>query len=351
MKKLVIGLLVVGLMIGPAFAHPGGTDSKGGHTNRSTGEYHYHHGYPEHDHVDGVCPYDYDDRTGERSGSSGSGSSYTYTAKAETYDWYDDYREAQEARRAAEKELEEIKSNQLRNLALSAVVGLCGGLSTLIVQIRRSHKRLEERERWLLQRAEDAVKSAKREVETEWFSRLKAVEASKEESERMLIDERRRLETDRLKYEENRRQNSVMFFEMAKRAVDEDQKNTYLSKVVLNALPPTPEGGLVYVPHDLNTGLYHREYLPCGVKRMVLASKKNVAAFGLKQCPECMHAAQPTGDLIVYASPTNTQVYHVENAICASYTAKAIPLSEAHKRRLRPCSKCMPPAENPKVWF
>lgn len=43
------------------WAHPGRTDSSGGHYNRSTGEYHYHHGYPAHQHPDGVCPYDFDD--------------------------------------------------------------------------------------------------------------------------------------------------------------------------------------------------------------------------------------------------------------------------------------------------
>ncbi len=50
-------------------AHPGRTDGNGGHTNHSTGEYHYHHGYSAHDHYDmdgdGVvdCPYEFDDRT------------------------------------------------------------------------------------------------------------------------------------------------------------------------------------------------------------------------------------------------------------------------------------------------
>lgn len=39
-------------------AHPGKTDSSGGHYDHSTGEYHYHHGYPAHQHPDGVCPYD-----------------------------------------------------------------------------------------------------------------------------------------------------------------------------------------------------------------------------------------------------------------------------------------------------
>lgn len=40
-----------------AYGHSGRTDSKGGHYDRSTGEYHYHHGLPPHDHPGGVCPY------------------------------------------------------------------------------------------------------------------------------------------------------------------------------------------------------------------------------------------------------------------------------------------------------
>lgn len=47
------------------YAHPGGTDSNGGHYDRSTGEYHYHHGYPAHQHTNGECPYDFDDITNE----------------------------------------------------------------------------------------------------------------------------------------------------------------------------------------------------------------------------------------------------------------------------------------------
>lgn len=56
-----------------AFAHPGSTDSNGGHYDRSTGEYHYHHGYPAHQHPDGRCPYNYKDRTGWNSGSPSGG--------------------------------------------------------------------------------------------------------------------------------------------------------------------------------------------------------------------------------------------------------------------------------------
>lgn len=55
-----------------SFAHPGGTDGSGGHYNHDTGEYHYHHGYPEHQHEDGVCPYLYNDNTDHNSHSSKS---------------------------------------------------------------------------------------------------------------------------------------------------------------------------------------------------------------------------------------------------------------------------------------
>lgn len=63
--------------------HPGRTDSKGGHYNRSTGEYHYHHGYSEHQHYDmdgdgkKDCPYDFDDKTNHNSGSNSSGNYYS----------------------------------------------------------------------------------------------------------------------------------------------------------------------------------------------------------------------------------------------------------------------------------
>lgn len=56
---LIIILALVTLLCIPIIvsAHAGRTDSAGGHYVTSTGEYHYHHGYPAHQHIDGVCPY------------------------------------------------------------------------------------------------------------------------------------------------------------------------------------------------------------------------------------------------------------------------------------------------------
>ncbi len=62
-KTSLILMSIVIIILGSCvavFAHPGKTDSDGGHFDRSTGEYHYHHGYPAHQHENGTCPYDFD---------------------------------------------------------------------------------------------------------------------------------------------------------------------------------------------------------------------------------------------------------------------------------------------------
>lgn len=81
MKRFLAFVFAFVLLLSPAvLAHSGKTDANGGHYDRSTGEYHYHHGYPAHQHYDmngdGIidCPYDFDDQTGRNSGGSSSGS-------------------------------------------------------------------------------------------------------------------------------------------------------------------------------------------------------------------------------------------------------------------------------------
>ena len=84
MKKIILLFSLLLLISVPsASAHPGSTDSNGGHYNQSTGEYHYHHGYDDHQHYDmdgdGIadCPYNFKDKTSSSSGTSGSGSKST----------------------------------------------------------------------------------------------------------------------------------------------------------------------------------------------------------------------------------------------------------------------------------
>lgn len=60
MLSIIIILLLVCCFPISVFAHQGRTDENGGHYVRDTGEYHYHHGFPEHQHENGICPYEYD---------------------------------------------------------------------------------------------------------------------------------------------------------------------------------------------------------------------------------------------------------------------------------------------------
>lgn len=59
MKKKILFIILIIILLIPTivFAHSGRTDSSGGHYNSSTGDYHYHHGYSEHYHYKGLCPY------------------------------------------------------------------------------------------------------------------------------------------------------------------------------------------------------------------------------------------------------------------------------------------------------
>lgn len=82
-----LAALLAVLLALPVLAHPGRTDSKGGHYDHSDGTYHYHHGYPAHQHrdLDGDgkldCPYDFDDKTNHSSSSSSGSSRITPTVK------------------------------------------------------------------------------------------------------------------------------------------------------------------------------------------------------------------------------------------------------------------------------
>lgn len=62
-RVLFLIVVVMLFLCLPVISHSGRTDSKGGHRNSATGEYHYHHGHSAHQHYDidedGIldCPY------------------------------------------------------------------------------------------------------------------------------------------------------------------------------------------------------------------------------------------------------------------------------------------------------
>lgn len=78
MKKILPMILCILLLIPLTIqAHSGRTDASGGHYDHQTGEYHYHHGYPAHQHLSGICPYNYDDKTGQNSIGESNSSTFS----------------------------------------------------------------------------------------------------------------------------------------------------------------------------------------------------------------------------------------------------------------------------------
>lgn len=113
MRRLFILVVCLLMLLSPASAHSGGTDSKGGHYDHSTGEYHYHHGHPAHQHDNGECPYNFDDQTGKKSGSSSKDSSKSKSSQDKT----------PSTKKSALSELWGIVKGLLTGLA--CFVGLC----------------------------------------------------------------------------------------------------------------------------------------------------------------------------------------------------------------------------------
>lgn len=75
-KSIYIAILLSLTISSSVLAHPGRTDSFGGHYDRQNGVYHYHHGYSEHYHYDMDndgdvdCPYTFKNKTPNNNSSS-----------------------------------------------------------------------------------------------------------------------------------------------------------------------------------------------------------------------------------------------------------------------------------------
>lgn len=82
---LAVAVVVFGFSL-RTLAHSGGTDSQGGH-NGPDG-YHYHHGYPPHQHPNGECPYDFQDNVDHSDRSSSSSTSRSSSLSDDSTPWY-----------------------------------------------------------------------------------------------------------------------------------------------------------------------------------------------------------------------------------------------------------------------
>ena len=90
MHKLYRIIFILSAVLMVTALHKGRTDANGGHYDHSTGEYHYHHGYPAHDHydMDGDgkidCPYEFKDKTNHSSNSNNNNNDTANTEATNT---------------------------------------------------------------------------------------------------------------------------------------------------------------------------------------------------------------------------------------------------------------------------
>lgn len=86
-KRIVFVTLLISALLSLVFyahAHSGRTDGSGGHYDRQNGGYHFHHGYPEHQHPNGECPYEFDDNTSHNYSSNSNSNNSTKEIESST---------------------------------------------------------------------------------------------------------------------------------------------------------------------------------------------------------------------------------------------------------------------------
>lgn len=109
LKALAVIVTAVLLTV-PVSAHGGRTDSQGGHNSPSG--YHYHHGYPAHQHDGGHCPY----KTSQSGASEKSGANDTIAAQENILNDEDSLRaEVLAYKKELAKQIKSSHSDQAQN--------------------------------------------------------------------------------------------------------------------------------------------------------------------------------------------------------------------------------------------
>lgn len=163
MRRLLSILLLLSLLITPVFAHPGRTDENGGHWDRSTGEYHYHHGYSAHQHYDmdgdGIpdCPYDFRDNTSHS--SSGSSSSTATTAYSVTVTPKKSSTETTAAASVSSQPSGKKENRSYAGWIVSAVLVLA------LIRSSKSHQRESDIDQDRMRKKDQEIQSIKKSLE------------------------------------------------------------------------------------------------------------------------------------------------------------------------------------------
>lgn len=404
-RLLAAALLVLFLPASVGLAHPGRTDSNGGHWNHSTGTYHYHNGggssgssgksssssgssgksssskaakpmiYP--DASDGLLT------TANVNMRNGAGTSYsiittlpvgtaiTYAGKTSgrrhyvkyktTYGWiYNDYLKIDPSRPAPTQEpyLETVASAAKEDLTASSskwegastmltfefgfLICIAGLIATIIIAVRITKSQIR-----------DAKASA-----------YGLVATARAEADHVKADTARQLEALEAKHQAEMKERRELQLNLLK-------TRSIVKAIEADAAPDFSEG-IVFVRPDLSLGAYYHHVPTCTSElSSVLITKTAAKRLSMIQCPQCCDREQPEYDISVYISksnysimqegtqPSKTIVYHRANcrhlkqSFYGSDNARKVTLSELKNSGYQTsmCADCTPPLFNPKVWF
>lgn len=164
MRRFVLFMLLLILCVTPASAHPGRTDSQGGHYDRSTGQYHWHHGMSAHQHYDmdgdGIldCPYTFKGTTA----TTASPDIYTTTITTgpATFSTWETTVWTSPSTSAA------AKNTQNGGNSSMVAWGICAALIMILIGSSRSHRQDSECDRSFIQKQADEINALKKELKS-----------------------------------------------------------------------------------------------------------------------------------------------------------------------------------------
>lgn len=328
MYRLLSLLLLLAILVTPAFAHPGRTDSNGGHYDRSTGKYHYHHGYPAHQHYDingdGTpdCPYNFKDTTSHSGGASG----YSYTTGPTTVTTAPatftpipttSPPQTTTATQTTTQEKKEGKSGMIGWIVSLALVIALYGCS-------KSHQRESDLDQDKMRKKDQEIQSLKKSLEV----KDKALADLDEEMGRKLVSAITEIDEYKEKYTKTQgKLDSIYSVSDGESGKTDEERITSLSAQIcdLKEQLQRKESTIAELSSELDKHI-QRENIPPEVY------------IGDDGLPVLLKTAtQKYGDYTAYLNE-RSKIYHLDH-YCAPFGAEVVHLFNVPSS-YRPCSKC-----------
>lgn len=343
MKRIAFLALMLSLVcVIPLFAaaHSGRTDSNGGHWDSETGEYHYHHGYPAHQHYDmdgdGVddCPYDFKDNTKSKNSTSSRASFYT----SDVYPSSNSSKSSSSSSSSSSSVSSARASTTQTQKTASTPSGLLTGFFALLITdlilvivllaMRKKNIRREEEQKSQVSHLNALLDKARKD------------EASAQERSASYMAEIRDVSLQLAREKAKTEELSAELEELRTAAAPEDGESYEEKNVRLTAQIKEQEQQIKRLTDEAEV-----KALLDQIPKDVYFDKKGRPISGT------VRQGHPFGDFTAYLNP-RSGIFHID-PLCAPYTAQAVHIFDAPAQG-RACTKCArysPYAQQPPEWY